>query len=377
MAYQMRLQFHRSVACVALIVMGLTGSKAFSNDEFCPPYGTRMPPDELEVVHGVKRAEWDDYPAYWSAYLGEVEGRGMISLGVSKRFRRVGEPTDFEWGWMWNIPDQSLVMISGQIYRCGYASKTFTRIPDHPLSLAPKDSLHLFAIPTTAGLMLSDLRYESRHIHVIRLTTIEFDREQQTLNEPGKARLKLTLDSDHRLLSPQTSAVDDTTWVRAGQYIETTRWILQVTRIVFPDSKQGIEGWVEVRVEQTRTPANRPPAPSLPESPAAQLPEIPSVPSRQPADRPPAPRLPQNPVPQWPPAIPSALCPPIGTQMPPDQFQFQSKRYSTGYKLEDYPAEVSIDRNKKGEWSEILLSAHALPNAGTIDASSPSQSKVR
>jgi hypothetical protein len=327
--------FQSHLPCFAyalLIVVGLPGPATLGDDDPIDPfapYGTRLPPDEFFVFHGAKRAELDGLSVYYSAYRYEMAGKGGISLGISKRSGRVGEPADFDWSWTWNVPDGKLIIVSGQIYRCESATMRFKRIPDHPLSLTPMASIRSFPIPTTMGLTISDLQFNSLHVHSINLSTVGFDAEQQTLNHPGRAQLKLWLGRDHRLLTPLTSSVDNTTWVRVGQSIETTRWTLHVTRIVFPDLEQGIDGWVEVRVEASQTPKNRPPAPALPQLQVAAIPRI------------------------TPEQLLEQFSPPVGHRAPPDHLQLPETRGAND--RNGFPMQLSISKNESGGWSRLYI----------------------
>lgn len=277
---------------IAMLVLFVGSASAWYDDEngICPPYGTRMPPDEFQVAHSKsgRSFKMEELPVERVCFH-DVET--VVSLIIKKR--RGIHPSDtigVDWGWNWYIADGHVAMISGQIYRFDVKTMTFRRIPNHPLSHEPKNAIHLFAIPTDAGLWFHTLKSNKGTEPAVNLQVVRFDAEPQTTRSPVRAQLKMsvregTIDMlvnpaeeaaqkrikrepvPHELLAPvpSRSGSDLVLWVCAGQYIETTFFYLKVTRIVFPDPEQGIDGWVEVRVESDRPPSNRPPAPPLPE----------------------------------------------------------------------------------------------------------------
>ncbi|MEI8383107.1 MAG: hypothetical protein WCJ09_23510 [Planctomycetota bacterium] len=273
-----------------------------------------MPQDRFEVVHEVKRGALHPFPADYSAYRYKSGDRIGVSLEMSACDLRADEPLDFRWSWLWHGTVGEVLMIGGQIYRFENAEDemVFTRIPNHPLSRVPGDSIHLFAISTSGGLGLSDPR-NSHPGNSLGLATVEFDTEHQTPESPGRAKLRIRCADEDYLLTPAFEEdFQQYLWVRTGQYIETACWTLRVTRIVFPDRDRGISGWVEVRVSPARTPQNRPPAPSMPDVVITES-------------------LPED-------EIERMFCPPIGHRMPPDHIRFNC----TAEQLKSYPGYVSI-----------------------------------
>jgi hypothetical protein len=340
---------------LSVFALGCLASVTFAYDEtlgFCPPYGTRMPPAEFEVPNGPGKSEMAEFPADVDAYRHEKAGWSAISLGMSKRHFAFGEPTDFDWSWLWNIDNGRLLMVGGQIYRCDTSTLTFRQIPNHPLRHEPKDSLRLFAIPPTAGLSIFARHPDRKNTHTIGMKTIEFDVEQRTLANPGRARLDIWLTNDHRLLTPAAMDPDRSArsmWVRVGQSIETTRWTLHVTRIVFPDLEQGIDGWVEVRVDASQTPKNRPPAPALPELQVAAIPMV------------------------TPEQLLEEFSPPVGHRAPPDHLQLPETRGAND--RNGFPMQLSMGKNKSGGWSRLYLGG--LDIAKFVDLTWLAESEVK
>ncbi|MFO1043430.1 MAG: hypothetical protein U0941_16725 [Planctomycetaceae bacterium] len=299
---------------IALVFMQTTAIALGDSTEWCPPYGTRMPPDRFAVVRGAKRGALHPFPADYSAYRYKAGDRIGVSLGMTACDLRTDQPLDFRWNWLWHAVVGEVLMIGGQIYRFENEEDemVFTRISNHPLSRDPRDSVHLFAISTSGGLGLSDLS-DSRLINSLDLETVEFDTEHQTPESPGRAKLRIHCADEDSLLTPALEEdFQQYLWVRTGQYIETERWTLRVTRIVFPDRVRGISGWVEVRVSPARTPQNRPPAPSVSGVAITES-------------------LAED-------EIERMFCPPIGHRMPPNHIRFNC----TAEQLQSYPGYVLI-----------------------------------
>ncbi len=264
-----------------LCLMSLLAEDTFAEEsrnedelQWCPPYGSTMPPDLLTVKFrrgkrgGPGDVRSDEYPAYIDAYPFKKNDISGIDFGMSGRpYEHWGMPDVFAWGWLYSVPDGHFVPVGGQIYKCDLATRTFTRIPNHPLSIAPAKAVRMLTIPPERELDLTGPQVTLEAKMQLTLSIKQFKRPAAGDSSGGRVRLHMLCAQD-RLLSPRSSKDDHDSfdaWVTEGQYIETTYWRLKLVRIVFPDLEHGIGGWADVHVDPPATVPNRTPAPRLPD----------------------------------------------------------------------------------------------------------------
>ena len=148
------------------------------------------------------------------------------------------EFNDFAWSWDSDVKDGQVLMIGGQIYRCDTTTQTFTRIPNHPLSLQPQAAVRLLALNRQGSLEIDpplDGPKARERLSSLRFYLTGFDPEDQTPTLPGRARLEMPVHDEDEISIPSSDQTENPKlhfWVRTGQFIETRSWLLKVTRIV-------------------------------------------------------------------------------------------------------------------------------------------------
>ena len=251
---------------------GANPSEVKPDDRDCPPFGRRMPPDELLLTMSTdQRALFH----YFRNYAGE--GRAMrasnddlsvwFSLYFEAGLNMSGDvetiasvlPESGQCSIDSIIRDGFVTPLGGQIYRWTGEDLTLRRIPNHPLAHSPQDSIGLFhlAISNEAKLQFH-LQRNPKGLLILR--ALEVKRGDPELNEADSVLFEIDPGSFEKggfLFGPcrePNKRRRHPHWVRVGQFIETCQWRVKVLRVVHPDEKSKIDGWVDLRVEPRQQP---------------------------------------------------------------------------------------------------------------------------
>ena len=119
-------------------------------------------------------------------------------------------PEIFEWHWQSHVPDGQFVPVGGQIYKCDLAKRTFTRIPNHPLSIPPEKAIRLFTIPADSMLDFTGPEVTPSKRRSLQLFIPEGESfERRPKGDPGGGRIKIHIFcSQDQVLSPRSTPWD-------------------------------------------------------------------------------------------------------------------------------------------------------------------------
>ncbi|MEI8383106.1 MAG: hypothetical protein WCJ09_23505 [Planctomycetota bacterium] len=178
------------------------------------------------------------------------------------------------------IRDGFLTPLGGQIYRWTGEDLMLRRIPNHPLARPPEDCIGLLHLPMSSkqhSLRLGVANSRGR----LSLVALQVRRGDPEQNEADSVLFDISIASEKGglLFGPSREPNKPPRhphWIRTGQFIETCQWRMKVLRVVHPDEKSKIDGWVDLRVEPSTQATERPPAPHLPQD--FDIPDDPDIP---------------------------------------------------------------------------------------------------
>jgi hypothetical protein len=221
-----------------------------------PSFGPGMPPAritlEMSSARNSRTRLFQNHPGTYRALHisnSDFSIDLMPNSGLYGNINTIWTPTAF-FSSIRRVVDGGLTPIRGQVYRWDGKASTLTRVDDHALAREPKDSIGVFHLPITES--PPQFGFVSSLHGRLWLMAHELRAGDPEKNEPDRVLLQVHAGPRERgetVQGPPRFPGPPPTWVRVGESIEARNWKVNVLRVVFPDSDEKLDGWVDLRVE--------------------------------------------------------------------------------------------------------------------------------
>ncbi|MCX7421967.1 MAG: hypothetical protein NT013_20825 [Planctomycetia bacterium] len=237
---------------------------AYGEEELPPPWSTAMPPSTLELftitreTESPQRFENHKFPMRYIVRppirggLGLPENKYLFYLESDIRPLKILDAPSCYWDVSTaTIDNGGLLPLCGQIYRWRVDAEITKKgvlqlLPEHELSINPKDSLRVLHLPFDGRLQVRDATRGKMGNVILTVGLNEkgdwVEDSRKTMRVP--VHLQCIPRSDRRDLPDKMSELE----LSRGDCFDAQVWRFKVERIVFPQPNEKIIGWIDLRI---------------------------------------------------------------------------------------------------------------------------------